>query len=58
MSSAEPLGFKRYVDSADKDQFINFNGLVRLDKDPFLISFLNFKKDQNFETKIEIFNRF
>ena len=36
-----------------KDQFINFDGLVRLDKDPFLISFLNFKKDQNFETKIE-----
>ncbi len=36
-----------------KDQFINFDGLVRLDKDPFLISFLNFKKDQNFETKIK-----
>ncbi len=35
-----------------KDQFINFDGLVRLDKDPFSISFLNFKKDQNFETKI------
>ena len=36
-----------------KDQFINFDGLARLDKDPFFISFLNFKKDQNFETKIK-----
>ena len=25
LSSAEPLGFRRYVDSADKDQFINFS---------------------------------
>ena len=36
-----------------KDQFINFDGFVRLDKDPFFISFLNFKKDQNSETKIK-----
>ena len=36
-----------------KDQLINFNGLVKLNKDPFIISFLNFKKDQNFETKIK-----
>ena len=36
-----------------KDQLINFNGLVKLDKDPFIISFLNYKKDQNFETKIK-----
>ena len=28
-------------------------GFIRLDKDPFFISFLNFKKDQNFETKIK-----
>ena len=36
-----------------KDQLINFNGLVKLNKDPFILSFLNFKKDQNFETKIK-----
>ena len=36
-----------------KDELINFNGLVKLNKDPFIVSFLNFKKDQNFETKIK-----
>ena len=35
-----------------KDQLINFAGQIKLDKDPFLINFLNFKKDQNYETKI------
>ncbi len=46
---------KDYIDYKieKKDQLINFNGLVKLNKDPFNISFLNFKKDQNFETRIK-----
>ena len=36
-----------------KNQKINFEGLIKLDKDPFIINFLNFKKDQNYETKIK-----
>ncbi len=46
---------KDYIDYKveKKDQLINFSGLVKLNKDPFVISFLNFKKDQNFETKIK-----
>ena len=36
-----------------KDQLINFSGLIKLDKDPFIISYLNFEKDQNFETRIK-----
>ena len=45
---------KDYIDYKieKKDQLINFSGLVKLNKDPFILSFLNFKKDQNFETKI------
>ena len=46
---------KDYIDYKieKKDQLINFSGLVKLNKDPFILSFLNFKKDQNFETKIK-----
>ncbi len=36
------------------DQLINFKSLIKLDKDPFFLDFLNFKKNQNFETKIEL----
>ena len=45
---------KDYIDFKieKKDQLINFAGQIKLDKDPFLINFLNFKKDQNYETKI------
>ena len=48
---------KDYIDFKieKKDQLINFAGQIKLDKGPFLINFLNFKKDQNYETKI-IFN--
>ncbi len=36
-----------------KDKLINFDGLIKLDKSPFFINFLNFEKDQNHETKIK-----
>ncbi len=46
---------KDYIDFKveKKNQLINFEGLIKLDKDPFIIDFLNFKKDQNYETKIK-----
>ena len=46
---------KDYIDFKveKKNQLINFEGLIKLDKDPFIINFLNFKKDQNYETKIK-----
>ena len=36
-----------------KDQLINFKGLIKLDRNPFFINFLNYKKNHNFETKIK-----
>ena len=36
-----------------KNETINFRGLIKLDKSPFILDFLNFKKNKNFETKIE-----
>ncbi len=46
---------KDYIDFKveKKNQLINFEGLIKLYKDPFIINFLNFKKDQNYETKIK-----
>ncbi len=46
---------KDYIDFKveKKNQLINFEGLIKLDKDPFIINFLNFEKDQNYETKIK-----
>jgi len=46
---------KDYIDFKieKKNQLINFEGLIKLDKDPFIINFLNFEKDQNHETKIK-----
>ena len=36
------------------DQLINFKSLIKLNKDPFFINFLNFEKDRNYETKIQL----
>ena len=46
---------KDYIDFKveKKNQLINFEGLIKLNKDPFIINFLNFEKDQNYETKIK-----
>ncbi len=46
---------KDYIDFKveKKNQLINFEGLIKLDKNPFIINFLNFKKDKNYETKIK-----
>ena len=46
---------KDYIDFKveKKNKLINFEGLIKLDKDPFIINFLNFEKDQNYETKIK-----
>ena len=46
---------KDYIDFKieKKNQLINFEGLIKLDKDPFILNFLNFEKDQNYETKIK-----
>ncbi len=47
---------KDYIDyKIEKlDQFINFKSSIKLDKNPFFVNFLNFKKNQNFVTKIEL----
>ena len=46
---------KDYIDFKveKKNQLINFEGLIKLDKDPFIMNFLNFEKDQDYETIIE-----
>ncbi len=46
---------KDYIDFKveKKNQLINFEGLIKLDKNPFIINFLNFEKDKNYETKIK-----
>ena len=47
---------KDYIDyKIEKlDQLINFKSLIKLDKDPFFLNFLNFKRNRNLETKIEL----